>query len=352
MVQACGGRRFGDWLKACGLPVSLLLWQGFALAQQAVPNDEGKAWLACMTRPQQAPEYPERDRSTHLSGLMRLQLRFTAPDKPPEIEVLYRAGSDDMVDSARSHVEAYRLPCLPPGHRLDVVQEFVFTARAGAPTAWYRAAEAVPVAPKSDWRSCLRSPPEALRIDEDMRTGSAIKRSDHGNVLVRLRFEHPDQPPRTEVLYSKADSHVRQAILDHLAKYRAPCLQPGSGPLVLQQQFSFHSSYADKARYKFNDMGLLPFLRSMKNLEQRPVSFDLDTMACPFQVVWGLGQPALPNSVGEIGPRNLNRVGFLAWLSELTMDLTPQLFEQLLGQEMVVTVPCGKVELGQKAAAG
>lgn len=131
-------------------------------------------------------------------------------------------------------------------------------------------------------------------------------------------------------------------MLSHVEQYRVPCLPVDAEPFVVEQQFMYQSG---STYYRLNDLKLVPFLGRIKDIEKRRASFDLNTMNCPFQVVWRLGMPAMANRVGEVGEPNLNRVEFLAWLADLTMDLRPEQFERLLGQSMVIEVPCGKIEL-------
>jgi hypothetical protein len=84
----------------------------------------------------------------------------------------------------------------------------------------------------------------------------------------------------------------------------------------------------------------------VKNVEARPVNFELDTMGCPFRLNFTLGRPALPNRVTESGTPNANRRGFIAWLEELELALTKEEFENLLGAELFIDVPCGTIKLG------
>ncbi|QPF75925.1 hypothetical protein G8A07_25410 [Roseateles sp. DAIF2] len=339
------GQRCKGWGQ--GLLAILLLWQGAALAQQqqAVNNEEGKELLACLQRPQAPPDYPEFDKKALRDGTLRVRLSFTAADKAPAVQLLFRAGSERIVESVERHVAAYRLPCLPAGQRVDVVQEFNFAARGGDAVHW-SAPRHVPSTPHKDWHACIRTPARQLRVWEDSLTGTRFKPREFGNVVVQMRFDSPTAPPQVKVVYAKADDRVRNAVLDHVAEYRMPCLPDGAEPQVSEQLFKFRSHTADDPVYTFKDMDLTSFLARMTDLERRPVRFDLDSMGCPFKLMWTLGRPALPNRVGEIGEPNLNRLELTTWLSELTMGMPPTLFDQMLGQSLVVTVPCGKVELG------
>ena len=72
-------------------------------------------------------------------------------------------------------------------------------------------------------------------------------------------------------------------------------------------------------------------------------------MNCPFQVAWTLGKPAVENRVGEVGAPDLNRAEFLGWLASLEMDVQGQPYEQMVGQTVIVNVPCGNLNLAPKS---
>lgn len=329
-------RRLGAaWLLGTGVTAG-------AMAQQAVPNEDGAAALACLVKPAEPLAYPDKDRERGTEGGVRIKLAFADPALAPTVEVLYRAASNDMLDQVLMHARGYRLPCLPRGRTVEAVQEFSFAAQGGQPVRWTGLRNA-PRRPSADLSACLRTPEAAPTLFGHMQTGSNIKRREFGNMILALRFERADAAPSVKVLYEQADNAMRQAVMAHVAQYRVPCLPAGAEPYVMEQQFSYDGS---NAQYRLNDMKLVPFLGRVKDLEKRPVRFDLDTMSCPFQVVWRLGMPAMANRVGEVGETNPNRVEFLAWLAELTMNLPSDQFERVLGQSMVLTVPCGKIELG------
>lgn len=329
------GRLGVAWLLGTGLTNG-------AMAQQAVPNDDGAALLGCLVKPAEPPAYSDKDRERGTEGSVRIKLTFTDPALAPKVEVLHRAASNDMLDQVLMQVRGYRLPCLPLAQTVEAVQEFGFAAQGGQPIRWTGLRNA-PKRPRGDLTACLRTPENAPTLFGHMQTGSNIRRREFGNLIVALRFERADAAPVVKVLYDQTDNPMRQAVMAHVDQYRLPCLPAGAEPYVIEQQFRYDLS---NAQYRLNDMKLVAFLGRVKDLEKRPVRFDLDTMSCPFQVVWRLGMPAMANRVGEVGESNPNRIEFLAWLSELTMNLPSEQFERVLGQSAVLTVPCGKIELG------
>lgn len=76
---------------------------------------------------------PERGQDLGVGNTL-VEMSFTAPDREPEVRVLYnsvnRARRDEVVDHARK----YRLPCLTAGQRYVHRQAFNFTWTQRAPS--------------------------------------------------------------------------------------------------------------------------------------------------------------------------------------------------------------------------
>ncbi len=51
-----------------------------------------------------------------------------ASDRAPEVAFIFKAGSERQREEIERFAQSYRLPCLQPGERLEVVQEFKFNA--------------------------------------------------------------------------------------------------------------------------------------------------------------------------------------------------------------------------------
>ena len=135
-----------------------------------------------------------------------------------------------------------------------------------------------------------------------------------------------------------------------MSQYRAPCLTAGDRPHVVQQQFTY-KPYGTPEKVFKDVVKLTSFLSNMKGIHAERVSFDFDTMDCPFQAAWTLGKPAVDNRVGQVGAPNLNRAEFLAWLAGLEMNVKERDFELMLGQTVRVNVPCGVLNLKSEATA-
>ena len=177
-----------------------------------------------------------------------------------------------------------------------------------------------------------------------MQTGSLVKQKDRGNVLLELSFDAPDQPPKIKTLYNSAPHRFHSAVLERVGEFRMPCMKPGGPTVLAQQHFSFQG-VAQTTDMALRDMSLVTFLGVAKDVDKVPVKFDLGTMACPFQVRFGLYQPAAGNTVVASGKYVPERGPFLSWLSTLALNISTTQFEALMGAQMVIDVPCGTIQL-------
>ncbi len=297
--------------------------------------------LSCLQKGPRGIDYPAVELDRRQGGALRYSLRFTAPDLAPEIELLYRAASDAMVDEVKELLRSYRLPCMKTGWPVLAVQEFRFEPVERERITW-TAPRAVAdrsstaLASKERLIECARPPKSKLSFD----------RADDkaANLLVNMRFENATDPPSLSVAYASVDKAVEKQVLSHLSQYRLGCALDAGKPITFQQFVGLRAS--GQKRLFADEVPLRSFLSSIKGIRSQHVDFDFKTMACPFKVAWTLGRPAIDNRVGELGEPNLNRTEFLAWLATLEMDLKPDRFEELLGQLMVIHVPCGFLKLG------
>ncbi|MDN3918767.1 hypothetical protein [Roseateles violae] len=290
-------------------------------------------YAACLVKPSEPLKYPERADKLRVSGAVKARLSFSHPDRAPKVEVLAWSGDREMVEEAEIYLASYRMPCLAEGQQLALEQELVFNSDEGAHKE---------TAAFNPW-DCLRTP-GPFSFLETQQTGTLIRQRTRGNVLLEMSFEAPDAPPKVREVYNSGPSQFRLEVLDHVSRYRLSCMKPGQEPVAIQQ--AFH--YAGSARgndYSLRDMGIVAFLGAIKDVDKVPVSFDLDAMSCPFKLRWTMYQPAQANGVAEIGARVPSRKPFIAWLETLTMQLSKDQYEALFGAHMVITLPCGKIEL-------
>lgn len=303
--------------------------------------------LACLQKDGPAIRYPARDEQMRNSGHVRVSLKFTAPDRAPEVMVLFRAASEAMVDEVNWFVRGYRLPCMPAGGAsVLAVQEFEFKPRVTDSITWTAPRAVAAREETSQGRpralSCMRTPKEPPEYG-----GSTLQR-EVANAFVELSFTAPDAPPEVRMAYASVGERQAKLVTDYVRQYRLPCLAAGAKPYVVQQHFQFRP-YGVSARVFKDAVSLTSFLSNMKGVQSLRADFDLNTMACPFQVAWTLGKPALDNRVGEVGKPDLNRTEFLTWLAGLEMEVKATQFEQLVGQTVIVNVPCGRLALVPKA---
>ncbi|MCV2353540.1 hypothetical protein LNV09_05125 [Paucibacter sp. B2R-40] len=309
-----------------------------------VDQDAAKP-LQCLTMSEPPPVYPEQDLSLQRGGNFRVKLSFADADRAPEVEILSRNGSDDLAYEVRRYLRGYRLPCLASGQKIEAVQEFAFSPKGGQPVHWNDMRYVAPPA-NASLVSCLRTPAEVPQWREENPLASNIKKPTSGNVLLHIRFIKPDAAPEVTIAYSSSSQAMARLAQDHAREYRLPCLPAEAQPVTIEQMFSFRGS-SRSYDYTLKDNSLMAFLGSVKDIDKQKVSFDLNTMACPFKVMWAVGQPAFKNRVGEVGEPNLNRVEFLAWLEGLTLNLRREVFDQVLTQSIIIDVPCGTIDLSR-----
>ena len=299
------------------------------------------ASFACLTRPDSLPTYPDADAAAPRTGFVRLSMKFVAPGQAPEVEVLFRDASDAMVAAVQAHVLAYRLPCLAADAAPVVaVQEFSFTpARADASPAAAPALCVPPTPVMPSLKECLRVPDALPALDASQKAGVS-------NAVVEATFTAVDAEPAIQVLYASVGRKQLAAVTDYMRQLRLSCMPGGGKQAIVRRSFRYQITDAGTPQVKFKGaVALGSFLRGIKDIQSKQAEFDFTTMACPFQVAWTLGKPALENEVVDLGRRDLNRVAFLAWLRSLEMNAPGPLFESLLGETIVIDVPCGRLSL-------
>ncbi len=339
--------RFASWRQQTAGALAALAWFGLTLgaaqAQTLMADSSRAQTLKCLTKTGDAPAFPPEELEARSSGFYRIKLSFTAQDKAPEMQVIFRAGSARHEAAVEGFVRSYRLPCLKPGERLEAVQEFKFTAIDFGEVSWK---DAHPLNPDSRRKSdeCLATPERSLRLPPQAGFAGGIKHKSSGTVIAVAEFTQAGAPAAVQVLYSSGYRALEMAVTDYLGAYRWNCPWDSDRPQKIQQQFTFRDS--EQPRYFFGEPNVVKFLNQVKDIEKQRVNFDLDTMACPFDVVLRVYQPVSKNEVGQVGPSNLNRAEFLSWLETLSLDVSSAVFEQVLGQTIKIHVPCGTIKLG------
>lgn len=307
---------------------------GGVQAMTVLPDETVATTLACLERTGKPPQFPENTTQQE-GGLMRVKLTFERPDQAPTVEVLANTAAKSMQDQVFQFVSGYRLPCLKAEQgSVQAVQEFVFEGLIRPDGKPLR-----PLTHQLPAQACIVVPRRELEVQ-------GAPQDTVARVIVQGRFDgDADQSPSISYLHVSGSSKVQRAIGAHLAAYRMPCRKAGDPPVMFEQSFVVVFSGSKPAGFKQPMLPLNQFLANLKGIQSQRIFFDLDTMACPFQLNWTSMRPAAANRVSELGPPNPNRTEFRAWLSTMDINVSSRLLEQLIGESMIVDVPCGKVDL-------
>jgi hypothetical protein len=186
-------------------------------------------------------------------------------------------------------------------------------------------------------------------LEYDSRRGltGGVDNTDWGEtsaVLVRLTFTAADAPPAVEQLYAAGNRKLVPLVEARVAQYRLSCLPPGHSKVVATQRFVMYGLDAKVLQLK-RELTLVDVLRLAPAAKDKPVRFDFNTMACPFQLEFAPYQPYAINTVREVADRNPARREFIRWLQDITLDLPPQFMRTAMGSRSLVTVPCTVLDL-------
>lgn len=166
-----------------------------------------------------------------------------------------------------------------------------------------------------------------------------------GTVVVRLTFTSAGSPPAVEIVYEPGEPRLVAVVRRALEDYRLSCMPAGNEQLVATRQFVFEGhDAAPRPRLK-PGLALLDIIRLVKDIQSQRVRFDFSTMNCPFQVEFAPFRPYMANGVREVGAHHPARDEFLAWLSNITLDLPPSFMRTAVGQQSTISVPCTLMDL-------
>jgi hypothetical protein len=337
-VSAWSATTFG-WLLAMALPVA---------AQQVTL--EPSAAVACMTPAageRGVPEYPFVAYKSGLKGRVKVVLSFTSPDTRPAVEVTEQDGDDSFVDAVKAHVRQLRVPCHDGGEQ-PVRLTFDFQFRPDDREVFGSGPTDADAAARKAQLACMvhesgeKSPGYPDR---------ALRNLVQGRVVVRLRFEAPDQAPTAEFI-SRADAQsstrsrraaemLSEPLEAWVKGYRLPCLQ--GRPITTTVVFVYRF---DGDAYGFKPgLSLMDLLPTVRNIKLQRLDFDFNRMACPFDVAMTYYQPHRPNQVVEVGSHDPARQPFLDWLRQSQLNLPERSLDSVFGDTARFTVPCLKIKL-------
>ena len=174
----------------------------------------------------------------------------------------------------------------------------------------------------------------------------ALRQGVQGRLLVKMKFTGSDQAPEVTVVARPASEVFTAAARQWAAKFRMPC--HSGAPVTGQWLLLYRLDNA--ASYGFRDLSLKQFVGAIRDIETERILFDFNTMNCPFSVRLTYMQPHLPNTVQEIEAREPARQPFLDWLSKASLRLTDRHLDAVFGDSVVLTVPCGKIDLHPQSA--
>jgi hypothetical protein len=337
-----------------GVLAALLLATGLSAASAQTTTALPTPAQRCLTRGELllgAPVYPTEVLEAKASGRVTIELEFDAPDAEPKLQSLQvdrvdqRSHAQQLEQSVRDFIKAYRVPCLRAGEKSTLKQEFVFLPHDRRGVTMMASSD--PSRVRDDrLRSCL--------VHQDPKAQPLYPRADlraerQGTAVVRLEFTDSNSPPKITVLDEGGGSWFADVAGEHALGYRMPC-HDGQGVASLLQLYTFRIEGASRVTLK--DVSFPTLVAAFRGIRSANVYFDFTTMGCPFDVLFRPMQPHAPNDVGVVGDVNPDRRFFLDWLSRQQLDLPPRQLNALIGQEARVSVPCMALNLGTTSGGG
>ena len=286
------------------------------------------------------PEYPPSTLARKLGGTVRVEMEFTDAQAAPRVRHLDRAFtfSEQLLlnDAVERFAAFYRNTCMQPGSApVRVRQDFVFVPNDGKKVAW------TTPSPVEEFPGNEELQPDCVETGDLWRIRfphRALDADATGRVVVQVKFLALNEAPEVKFIVPGPHRELDRAVLARVQEYRLKC---GKTPVTALQVFSF----LKEEDVVLRDMGLKAFVVGSRNATAQPVFFDLDSLGCPFEVRMRYWQPYFRNQVGEVGPARAERRPFLDWLAGLELNLTKLVASHVVGDELTITVPCGKIDL-------
>lgn len=289
-------------------------------------------------------EYPEGSLKRNEGGKITVDLIFESGDTSPKIVFLDAPQFKELVIAVENHVSRFRVPCMKFGDDpVRMRQHYVF-----APNSQLKVTS-------SSLRDLADEKVEAqLKCIEHVKAGSkpkypgpSLRASSSGNYFVELRFDKPDRAPEIKWLAEAKDELLKASVADFLAGLRMPCLV--GTPVSTRFLYKFKLlndpwEEVDEAPKLIPDMKLINFLRSANEL-RKPVSFNFELMSCPFNLRIEYRRPYVPSIVTEPDDSNSERKPFMDWLSLISLKLTTDESNLVLGSTFTLSIPCGTLNL-------
>ncbi len=335
-------RLMGLVARARRVSLGLLLAMGAAGAANAAgdlgaPPSPAERCLSPAAADRVKPEYPAAMLEAKRGSRVRATFTFAGPDRAPSVEL-----SDTLRDFREAILEyarQLRVPCMGAGDAPVLLrQDFDFVPNDGRKVALTlpldasagRSKSACGVHLTGEGIPAIRYPEQPLRARLE------------GNVVARLHFFDPAKAPDMTVLDDGGSGQFVRAITPSVEALRMTCL--GKDPIDLQVFYTFVID-GSANRVALRDLTLVQFIHATKPVAPGSVYFDTQLMKCPFDVRLTFRQPWNRNRIDELEEDVESRHAFLAWLSTLEFDLPPRDANHVLGQSMLIHVPCAVLNL-------
>ena len=333
------GRRLASCARRAAL--ALLCAAGAAQASGTLggPPSPVEQCLAPALTDRVKPDYPTSMLAIKRGTRVHARFTFTGPDRSPSVEV-----SDtmrDFDDAVRQYARQLRVPCMAAGDApVVLMQDFDFVPNDGR-----KVALTLPIdeaAARRDSATTCGVHLTGPGIPQIAYPSQPLRARLEGNVVARLHFFDPAQAPEMTVLDDGGSAQFVRAIRPSVEALRMTCL--GKDPIDLQVFYSFEID-GSANRVVLKDLSLGQFLHGVKPLAPGSVFFDTRLMKCPFDVRLTFRQPWNRSRIDELEEDIETRHAFLSWLSTLEYDLPPRDANRVLGQSMLLHVPCAVLDL-------
>lgn len=323
-------------VSARALAVTILVAVSTSALAEGPVLESSESALRCLVAPSADKlRYDKEAIKEKIGGLVRVRLTFEGPDAAPEVEITYTSVDDELVATVLDRVKSYRLPCLRSGDTpLVATQEFKFDPRDGRKVFW----NGVVTQQEDSQKKLLHCLTGAKNIVEYPLGARGV-----GVVFANFTFTDPHLPPAVQIVFDGGNGAFAQAVREYSSSLRLPCMTQVDAPIKAFQQFRF--LFEGSRLSRLEDTTVAAFVGAIEKPELQHVRFDFTTMSCPFEVLFILRQPYLPNDVGEVESPDPNRRDFVNWLRGVNLRLPERTLRQVLGDSMMITVPCAILDL-------
>jgi hypothetical protein len=324
------------WLTGALLAFAALAGSAHAQPRMTLAPSPAERCLSPAAADRSKPEYPAELLRLKRGTSFEVELVFAGPESAPDVRFL---GDPDTEyrDAVKAYAKQLRVPCMEKaGPPVMLKQRFDFVPNDGRKVAWTTPEEPLDSQRREQLRCVVSDSDAKPNYPDDM-----LRAGRQGTVVSRIRFVAPDRPPVVEILDNGGGRHFADNVSRFVATMRMPCLR--DAPVEMMIHYRFIIDGGD--RPVLNDLDLKSFLATVKPIAQGSAFFDTRAMKCPFDVRLTWQQPYEANLIEELEEDVPSRHAFLDWMAQREFDLAPRKANLLLGQQMVVHIPCVTIDL-------